>query len=92
MYALGGATRVTAAKIDTYDTGEENTGKLVVSLPTDPALREKIFAWCAEWADRQGFDPERDTGQEQVAVEGVSRRRGHQPSKGSAVEGVRDDY
>jgi len=67
VYALG-ATRVTAANIDTYDTGEENTGKLIVSLPKESSARERVFAWCAERAEQLGFEPERDVGQEHIFV------------------------
>jgi hypothetical protein len=67
LYALG-ATRVTASNIQTYDTGEENTGRLIVSLPKEPNARERVFEWCAEWAEQLGFEPERDVGQEHIFV------------------------
>lgn len=67
LYALG-AARVTAANIATYDTGEENTGKLIVSLPKESSARARVFEWCAEQAEQLGFEPERDVGQEHVFV------------------------
>ncbi len=67
IYALG-ATRVTATNIKTYDTGEENTGKLIVSLPREASARARVFAWCAEQAEQLGFEPDRDVGQEHVFV------------------------
>lgn len=65
LYELG-AVRVTAASIVTYDTGDENTGKLIVSLPKDSRVRAQLFAWCAEQAHELGFEPENDVGQEHV--------------------------
>lgn len=67
LYARG-ATRVTAVKIDRYETGEENTGKLIVSLPKEPSARERVFAWCAECAEERGLDADRDTGQDHLFV------------------------
>ncbi len=67
IYSLG-AARVTAVGITTYDTGEENTGKLIVSLPNSAPARAKVFAWCAQEAKHLGFEPERDIGQEHVFV------------------------
>ncbi|MBE7500045.1 MAG: hypothetical protein HS113_06980 [Verrucomicrobiales bacterium] len=67
LYALG-AARVTAVNIATYDTGEENTGKLIVSLPKESSARARVFEWCAEQAEQLGFEPERDVGQEHVFV------------------------
>jgi hypothetical protein len=42
VYALG-AERVTAVRIDTYPDGEQNTGKLVITLPNDSPARKRIF-------------------------------------------------
>lgn len=67
LYARG-ATRVTAVKIDRYETGEENTGKLIVSLPKEPSARERLFAWCAECAEERGLEADRDTGQDHLLV------------------------
>lgn len=67
LYSIG-ATTVTAVNIDNYDSGEENTGKLLVSLPEDSAARAKVLDWCAEWAEQLGFEPECDVGQERVFV------------------------
>ena len=67
VYNLG-ATKVTAVKIDRYPDGGENTGKLVVYLPKEKALRKRLFAWATERAEEQGYDPERDTGQKHLFV------------------------
>lgn len=67
LYSLG-AVRVTAVEIDIYDSGEENTGKLIVNLPRDKIARSELFAWCGEWAHELGFDPEEDVGQDHLLV------------------------
>ncbi len=67
VYALG-ATKVWAVKIDNYGPDGENTGKLIVSLPKEPRKRKKVFAWCGEWAEQTGYDPEEDVGQEHLFV------------------------
>ena len=67
-YAAG-AVRVLAVAIHEYpDEGAANTGKLVVELPADPALRAEVFGWASEIARSQGFDPEPDAGQPYLFV------------------------
>jgi hypothetical protein len=67
LYALG-ATKVTAVEIDIYDTGEENTGKIIISLPKEKAKRANLFEWSSERAEEMGFDPDRDVGQKHIFV------------------------
>jgi MORN repeat variant len=67
LYSLG-AAKVTAVEIHRYETGEENTGKLVITLPADISGRDRIFAWCARKAEELGFDPETETGQQHLFV------------------------
>lgn len=67
IYALG-ATNVTTVSIHRYPNGEENSGKLILSLPNQKTVRKKLFAWAAEWAQEQGYDPELDTGQKHLFV------------------------
>ena len=67
LYDLG-AGRVTAMNIATYDTREENAGRLIVSLPREVSVRAKIFAWCNSQAREQGFDVEADFGQDYLFV------------------------
>lgn len=67
LYGLG-ATQVTAVNIQTYETGDENTGKLIVSLPKETSARARVFVWCAKWAEQLGFEPECDSGQEYIFV------------------------
>jgi hypothetical protein len=67
LYSLG-ATRVTAVDITDYDTGEQNTGKLIVSLPKESSARARVFEWCAEQVEQLGFEPERDVEQEHVFI------------------------
>lgn len=62
-----GAEEVLAVDIDEYPEGQ-NTGKLVIRLPADPAARERVFAWAGEIAESQGFDAEQDSGQSYVFV------------------------
>lgn len=62
-----GAVKVTLVDIDYYDE-DENTGKLVVTLPKDLQARAKVLAWCAKWARATGYDPETDIGQKYVFV------------------------
>ncbi len=57
-----GAAQVLAVEIDDYE-GFQNTGKLVIALPTDPDARKAVFIWHAEQAESMGFDGERDIGQ-----------------------------
>lgn len=58
-----GAKKVTAVKIDSYPGGEQNTGKLVITLLDDPPARKRVFEWCATLAEKMGFDAEIDVGQ-----------------------------
>ncbi|MCS6897214.1 MAG: hypothetical protein NZM29_04510 [Nitrospira sp.] len=67
LYRLG-AERVTAVDIMQYESGEENTGTLVITLPDDPVRRAALFARCGELAREQGFDPEDDLGQKHLLV------------------------
>lgn len=67
LYSLG-AVRITAVEIDTYDSGEENTGKLVVTLPSDLVARAKLFAWNTEHAREMGFSPDEDVGQKHLLL------------------------
>jgi hypothetical protein len=67
IYALG-ALEVRAVKIDCYPNGEENAGKVVISLPSEALARKKLFAWAAQWATEQGYDPEIDVGQKHLFV------------------------
>src|SRR5262245_10114578 len=59
LYSLG-AVQITAVEIDTYDSGQENTGKLITSLPEDPTARAKLFAWNGKHAREMGFEPDED--------------------------------
>ena len=67
LYALG-AVQVIAVEIVTYDSGEENTGKLIILLPGDRVARVKIFSWNAKHARKMGFDPDVDAGQKHLLV------------------------
>jgi hypothetical protein len=61
LYEFGAVT-VMAVEI-AADADIENTGNLVVELPTDPQKRHQLFAWEARHARVTGFDPEEDRGQ-----------------------------
>ncbi|MEZ6047047.1 MAG: hypothetical protein R3C11_15985 [Planctomycetaceae bacterium] len=58
-----GAVEVLAVDIDQYEDGMENTGKLVIKLPEDPAKREAVLGLGGEIAMRNGFSQEPDQGQ-----------------------------
>ncbi len=66
VYRLG-ARRVWAVEIDRKDESE-NSGKLVVRLPAASSKRKHLFAWAAQWAQRAGYDPYEDEGQEYLFV------------------------
>jgi hypothetical protein len=61
IYAAG-AESVIAIEIDDYD-GEQNAGKLIIKLPKDKALRDRVFDWHGKQAESMGFDAEQDIGQ-----------------------------
>jgi len=67
LYSLG-AVQIIAAKIKTYDSGEENTGKLILWLPENRVARAKLFAWNSEHANEFGFDPDEDVGQKYLLL------------------------
>ncbi len=69
LYRVG-ATEVFAVKVQRYvreslheDEASENTGHLVIRLPSDAVRRSKVFELQAREARRLGFDPTPDTGQ-----------------------------
>ena len=66
-YAAG-AEEVLAIEIDEYDGSYENTGKLIVRVPREPAARGRVFQWCAQQAAARGFDGEIDEGQTHIFV------------------------
>jgi hypothetical protein len=66
IYAAG-AVEVLAVEIDEDDDGD-NTGKLVIKLPTDPGDRKRVFAWAGAVSESHGFDPTEDSGQSYLFV------------------------
>ena len=65
-----GAVRVTATEIDEYEVESledtvrhENTGHLVVELPSEPGKRRRVFRIQGKVAQGLGFDPTSDVGQ-----------------------------
>jgi hypothetical protein len=50
------------------DEVRENTGHLVVQLPSEPACRAKVFKLGARHSKRLGFDPTEDFGQRLLYV------------------------
>lgn len=62
-----GAEEVLAIEIDEYDD-RENTGKLIVKLPSESNTRKRVFQWCNEQAEAQGFEGDKDEGQTHVFV------------------------
>jgi hypothetical protein len=61
IYAAG-AEEVIAVEIDDYD-GHQNSGKLIIKLPTNKADRARVFDWHGKQAESMGFDAEQDIGQ-----------------------------
>ncbi len=60
--------QVFAVEIEKYPGGMENTGKLVIELPVDPAARTSVFDWAAAIARESGFDGDIDVGQRYLFV------------------------
>lgn len=67
FYALG-AVKVWTFDIDGAPDEEQNSGKLVIELPSNSKKREKILKKCGEIAEEMGFDAETDMGQKYVLV------------------------
>ena len=63
-----GAVEVTAVEIDKYPDGDENTGKLVITLPDEPEKRRRVLEWCSRISQVQGFAAHEDYGQRHVFV------------------------
>lgn len=57
-----GAVRVTACDIDQYDQ-EQNTGHLVVELPSEASSRKMVFREIDRLASQQGYRGDMDNGQ-----------------------------
>lgn len=66
LYSIG-AVKVSAIEIGKSEEGE-NSGKLVIVLPSEPESRKRIFRWSSKQARAQGFDPDVDIGQEHLFV------------------------
>jgi len=67
FYALG-AVKVWTFEIDGAPDEEQNSGKLVIELPSNSKKRAKILKKCGEIAEEMGFDAETDMGQKYVLV------------------------
>lgn len=61
-----GAKQVWVVKIDSYDDGMENSGKMLIELPDDTEQRSEILLKADEINLSQGFDPIEDEGQRYV--------------------------
>lgn len=66
LYSIG-AVKVFAIEIGKNEQGE-NSGKLVIALPSEIEPRKHIFRWSNKLAREQGFDPDVDIGQENLFV------------------------
>lgn len=66
LYGLG-ASVVYAVDISEYDD-QQNTGTLVVGLPTEKAKRRALFEYEALHASERGFDGEPDRGQKYMML------------------------
>lgn len=63
-----GCVRIYACEIDDYEDGLENTGHLVVELPTDVAVRSKILKALDRLASEIGYNGDFDDGQRYAYV------------------------
>ena len=63
-----GCVQIYACEIDVYPGSSENTGHLVVDLPTTATTRAKIFKMIARLAGEQGYDGPFDDGQRYAYV------------------------
>jgi hypothetical protein len=64
LYRLG-AEKVFAVEIASDEHGE-NSGKLVIALPTDTEKRKRLFRWAGANARELGFGPDVDIGQKHL--------------------------
>jgi hypothetical protein len=67
LYALG-AVKVHAVEIQRYDEGEENTGRLVVELPSDLNDRNALLKHASKLGRKLGFGAEEDVGQQYMLM------------------------
>jgi hypothetical protein len=58
-----GAVKVLAVEIDEYGS-DQNTGHLLVQLPSDKAARRRLFHLEKQQAESVGYDGKNDDGQE----------------------------
>lgn len=62
LYSMG-AHKVFAVDIEEVDENIENTGRLIVELPSSQFDRIKIFQFIGDIQKKQGFDADTDNGQ-----------------------------
>jgi hypothetical protein len=58
-----GATKILAVEIES-----ENTNRLIVYPPAEGPKRKRVFEWNSEFAQREGWDPYDDWGQNELFV------------------------
>ena len=63
-----GCVHIYACEIDVYGNSEENTGHLVVELPTIVSARSKILMMIDRLAEESGYSGDLDDGQRYVYV------------------------
>jgi len=63
-----GATKVWVIDVHGGPNEEQNSGRLLIELPTDTAERHSILAKCGEIGTELGFSPEPDVGQRYTLV------------------------
>ena len=61
IYAAA-AAEVIAVESDDYD-GHQNSGKLIIKLPTNKADRARVFDWHGKQAESMGCDAGQEVGQ-----------------------------
>ncbi len=63
QFKTAGCSKMYACEITSYDNGQENTGRLVLELPSETDQRNKIFKLIARLVRSTGYDAPFDDGQ-----------------------------
>jgi hypothetical protein len=63
-----GATEVIAVDIEAFPDRKQNTEKLIVTLPSKPAERKAVFAWCSRQGKKISYSPEKDSGEKHLYI------------------------
>lgn len=69
LYSLG-AVSVTAVEIAgrIEKARHQDTSTLIIELPREPTKRARLFKWGAKFAQKRGWDPTMDEGQDYMLI------------------------